>query len=40
MLFRQEGGLQQIIIIHADNNTFAEKIRKRVLDSVELGTLK
>lgn len=40
MLFRQEGGLQQIIIIHADDNTFATDIRKRVLDSVELGTLK
>lgn len=40
LLFKQEGGLQQIVIFHADDDQFAADIKKRVMDSVELGTLK
>jgi hypothetical protein len=40
LLFKQEGGFQQIVIFHPDDDPYASDIRKRIMDSVELGTLK
>jgi len=36
ILFGQEGGLQQIMIIHEDGDSYANEIADRVLSSVEL----
>nr|WP_309759804.1 hypothetical protein [Flavobacterium sp.] len=36
LLFSQEGGLQQILIVHEEGDTYANQISERVLNSVEL----
>jgi hypothetical protein len=36
LLFHQEGGLQQIIIIHEEGDGYANQISERILNSVEL----
>ena len=36
LVFGQEGGLQQIIIIHEEGDAYAEQISERVLNTVEL----
>ena len=36
LLFHQEGGLQQIIIIHEEGDGYANQIAERILNSVEL----
>ncbi len=36
LLFHQEGGLQQIIIIHEEGDEYANQISERILNSVEL----
>jgi flagellar basal body-associated protein FliL len=36
LLFKQEGGLQQIMIFHEEGDTYANEISDRVLSSVEL----
>ncbi len=35
-LFKQDGGLQQIVIMHKEEDTFGKEIMERVLNSVEL----
>lgn len=37
LLFKQEGGLQQIIVAHQEGDTFGKKILDRVINSVELN---
>lgn len=39
LLFGQQNGLQQIMVIHADGDKYAEDITKRVINSVELKKL-
>jgi hypothetical protein len=36
LLFSQEGGLQQILILHEEGDTYANEVSDRVLNSVEL----
>lgn len=36
LLFHQEGGLQQIMMVHEEGDTFANQISERILNSVEL----
>jgi hypothetical protein len=36
LLFNQEGGLQQILILHEEGDQYANKISERILNSVEL----
>ncbi|MFV8331706.1 hypothetical protein [Flavobacterium sp. GSP14] len=36
LLFSQEGGLQQILLLHEEGDTYANQISERVLNSVEL----
>jgi len=36
LLFSQEGGLQQILILHQEGDKYANEISERVLSSVEL----
>jgi hypothetical protein len=36
LLFHQDGGLQQIVIIHEEGDSYANQISSRILDSVEL----
>ena len=36
LLFHQDGGLQQIVIIHEEGDTYANQISERILNSVEL----
>jgi len=36
VLFSQEGGLQQIMILHEEGDKYAEQIEERLLNSVEL----
>lgn len=36
LLFAQQGGLQQIMIIYEDDEKYSEKVKKRIIDSVEL----
>ncbi len=36
LLFRQEGGLQQIMIVHEEGDKYANEISDRILSSVEL----
>lgn len=38
LLFKQQNGLQQIMIIHEDGDKYAEAITQRILNSVELQT--
>lgn len=39
LLFGQDGGLQQIMILHKEGDTYANEISERVLNSVELKQL-
>jgi hypothetical protein len=39
IVFNQEGGLQQIILMHEEGDTYANKIMERVINSVELKQL-
>lgn len=39
VLFNQEGGLQQIVMMHEEGDTYAKKIFERILNSVELKKL-
>jgi len=39
VLFNQEGGLQQIILMHEEGDTYANKIMERIINSVELKQL-
>ncbi|MGL5111228.1 MAG: hypothetical protein ACRC6O_01170, partial [Flavobacterium sp.] len=36
LLFSQNGGLQQILILHEEGDRYATKITERILNSVEL----
>jgi hypothetical protein len=36
LIFGQEGGLQQIIIVHQEGDNYANEISTRILNSVEL----
>jgi len=36
LLFKQDQGLQQIIILHEEGDTYANDITTRILNSVEL----
>jgi hypothetical protein len=36
LLFAQNEGLQQVLIVYKDDERFAESIKKRILDSIEL----
>jgi hypothetical protein len=36
LLFSQNGGLQQIMILHQEGDKYANKISDRILQSVEL----
>ena len=36
LLFHQDGGLQQIVIIHEEGDIYANQISERILNSVEL----
>ena len=36
LMFKQEGGLQQIAIFHEEGDTYANDISERILNSVEL----
>jgi len=36
LLFSQEGGLQQIVIVHQEGDKYANQISERILNSVEL----
>ncbi|MCF8321634.1 MAG: hypothetical protein K9I26_00645 [Flavobacterium sp.] len=40
LLFSQEGGLQQIMIVHEEGNSYANTISDRILSSVELQNTK
>lgn len=40
LLFSQNGGLQQILILHEEGDTYATKISERILNSVELKLAK
>jgi hypothetical protein len=40
LLFSQEGGLQQIIIVHEEGDTYANTISDKILSSVELQNTK
>lgn len=39
ILFNQEGGLQQIVMMHEEGDTYAKSIFERILNSVELKKL-
>ena len=39
LIFGQENGLQQIVILHEDDDKYAAEIRNRILNSVELKKL-
>lgn len=36
LLFKQDQGLQQIVILHQEGDTYANDITERILNSVEL----
>jgi hypothetical protein len=36
LLFAQEGGLQQIMILHEEGDRYATELTERILNSVEL----
>jgi len=36
LLFKQDGGLQQIIVAQRDGDVYGEKIGKRIINSAEL----
>jgi hypothetical protein len=36
IVFGQQNGLQQIVVVHADQNQYGEELRNRILNSVEL----
>jgi len=38
LLFKQQGGLQQILLVHPQNDRFAEAVSRRIMNSVELET--
>ena len=40
LIFSQDGGLQQIIIVHEEGDTYANEISERILNSVELQNTK
>jgi hypothetical protein len=40
LIFSQDGGLQQIIIVHEEGDTYANEISERILTSVELQNTK
>jgi len=40
LIFSQEGGLQQIIIVHEEGDQYANQISERILSSVELQNTK
>ena len=40
LIFSQEGGLQQIIIVHKEGDEYANQISERILSSVELQNTK
>jgi hypothetical protein len=40
LIFSQEGGLQQIIIVHEEGDKYANEISDRILTSVELQNTK
>jgi hypothetical protein len=36
LLFAQQDGLQQVLIVYQDDGRFSEGIKKRITDSIEL----
>ena len=36
LLFAQQDGLQQVLIVYQDDGRFSEGIKKRIIDSIEL----
>jgi hypothetical protein len=36
LLFAQQGGLQQIMVMYQGNEKYGDVIKKRIMDSVEL----
>ncbi len=40
LIFEQAGGLQQVLITYPTEDQYAAKIRKRIIDSVEIGEVK
>jgi hypothetical protein len=40
LIFEQEGGLQQVLVTYPYEDKYAAKIRKRIIDSVEIGEVK
>jgi len=40
LIFSQEGGLQQIMIVHEEGDQYANQISERILSSVELQNTK
>jgi hypothetical protein len=40
LIFSQEGGLQQIIIVHEEGDQYANEISDKILNSVELQNTK
>lgn len=40
LIFEQDGGLQQVLITYPTEDKYAAKIRKRIIDSVEIGQVK
>jgi len=40
LLFKQSGGLQMLVMMHREDDTFAFQIRERLFDKAEMGQLK
>ena len=40
VIFEQAGGLQQVLITYPTEDKYADKIKKRIIDSVEIGEVK
>jgi hypothetical protein len=36
LVFKEEGGFQQIVILHEEGDQYANKITERIIQSVEL----
>ena len=36
LLFAQQDGLQQVLLVYQDDGRFSEGIKKRIIDSIEL----
>ncbi|MBV1923822.1 MAG: hypothetical protein KUG68_07340, partial [Flavobacteriaceae bacterium] len=36
LLFAQQGGLQQILVMYSGNERYGDEVKKRIMDSVEL----